>query len=159
MPTACSFILLHSKTFFKKIHSRGKHINTILPASFKHLFIAIFTIVLSRPMGSNERLIASDFSAQNPFRAEDFCSIIIETRVYRKHQKPTELPQISYSSPEISKSLFLYQRYTKGIQKAGAIKYASLFCQVFFTKLAYFLHISKKNRTFAPVNFEQQLFK
>ena len=50
----------------------------------------------------------------------------------------------------ICKTLFLYQRYTKGIQKADVIKYASLFCQVFFTKLAYFLHISKKNRTFVP---------
>ena len=28
-----------------------------------------------------ERLIASDFSAQNPFRAEDFCSIIIEVHL------------------------------------------------------------------------------
>ena len=28
-----------------------------------------------------ERLIASDFSEPNPFRAEDFCSIIIETRL------------------------------------------------------------------------------
>ena len=38
-----------------------------------------------------ERLIASDFSSQNPFRAEDFCSIIIE-----KHsQKATESPYMS----------------------------------------------------------------
>ena len=28
-----------------------------------------------------ERLIASDFSVQNPFHAEDFYSIIIETRL------------------------------------------------------------------------------
>jgi hypothetical protein len=28
-----------------------------------------------------KRLIASDFSAQNDYNAEDFCSIIIETRL------------------------------------------------------------------------------
>ena len=28
-----------------------------------------------------KRLIASDFSAQNSFRAEDFCSIIIEAHL------------------------------------------------------------------------------
>ena len=35
-------------------------------------------ILLISPNGL-ERLITSDFSELNPFRAEDFCSIIIET--------------------------------------------------------------------------------
>ncbi|MBR2450628.1 MAG: hypothetical protein IKB40_03965 [Paludibacteraceae bacterium] len=39
----------------------------------------------------------------------------------------TENSQISYSSPEISKSLFLYQRYTKGIQMASAMEYGCPF--------------------------------
>ena len=35
------------------------------------------------------------------------------------HRKPIEVPQISYGGPETCKSLFLYQRYTKGIEKAS----------------------------------------
>ena len=35
------------------------------------------------------------------------------------HRKPRDVPQISYSGRLICKSLFLYQRYTKGIQKAS----------------------------------------
>ena len=35
------------------------------------------------------------------------------------HRKPIEVPQISYRGRLICKTLFLYQRYTKGIQRAG----------------------------------------
>ena len=41
-----------------------------------------------------ERLIASDFSAQNPFRTEDFCIIIIEAQILE-----TQKPQKAHRSP------------------------------------------------------------
>ena len=47
------------------------------------------------------------------------------------HRCPIDVPEISYSGPEISKSLFLYQRYTKGIQNIGAMEYGCPFA-IFF---------------------------
>ena len=56
----------YSKTFFKKKYTHaGSIVNTTLPAC--HIYY--FTLQIYKS------------SAQNPFRAEDFYSIIIETRL------------------------------------------------------------------------------
>ena len=71
------------KLFSKKYTHAGSLINTTLPAYCMYHF----TLQILQP------------SAQNPFRAEDFCSIIIEAQMlkHKSHRKPIEVPQISYS--------------------------------------------------------------
>jgi len=69
------------KLFFKKIHSRGNSCNTDASA------YCIYHFTLQNFQSS----------AQNPFRAEDFCSIIIETH-QKSHRSPIDLPQISLFS-------------------------------------------------------------
>ena len=54
--------------------------------------------LLSAPFYSN----IYKSSAQNPFRAEDFCSIIIEAH-HKSHRKPTDVLEISYGGPETCK--------------------------------------------------------
>ena len=77
------------ENFFQNTHTHaGSLVNTILPACYIYHFALHFL----KP------------SAQNPFRAEDFCSIIIETCLY----KATESPQISQRSPRF---LFYVLRY------------------------------------------------
>ena len=66
------------ENFFLKKHNKREaidiqHIPLVL---YVYLTTKISNLLIS-PMGSNE-LIAGDFSAQNTFCAEDFCSIIIE---------------------------------------------------------------------------------
>ena len=69
------------------------------------------------------------------------------------HRKPTEVPQISYGGPETCKSLFLYQRYTKGIQKTGKFsrlyqkcsKYA-IYCKNIWTHQIFSLPLQSKCR-------------
>ena len=49
----------------------------------------------------------------------------------KSNRKPIEVPEISYGGPLIYKSLFLYQRYTKGIQKASIYwKSTKIFAQL-----------------------------
>ena len=77
----------HENFFQKKYTHAGSLVNTILPACYIYPF----------PLPNLQS------SAQNPFRAEDFCSIIIETRygkLPKAHRKPTEVPQIPYGAPE-----------------------------------------------------------
>ena len=75
-------------------------------------------------------------SAQNPFRAEDFYAIIIETRL----QKATESPQISYSgrltcsTPILSK----YQQLNDGLKMRQKYEF-----------MQKHLHISRIFTTFA----------
>ena len=58
-------IFARRKLFSKKYTHAGSLVNTILPAC------CIYHFTLQN----------LQYSAQNPFRAEDFCSIIIETRL------------------------------------------------------------------------------
>ena len=63
------------KLFSKKYTHAGSLVNTTLPAC--HIYYFTLQILKS--------------SAQNPFRAEDFCSIIIE-RVIKAHRCDTDFP-------------------------------------------------------------------
>ena len=63
--TFLSQLSAHENFFQKKYTHAGSIVNTILPAC--HIYY--FTLQIYKS------------SAQNPFRAEDFCSIIIETHL------------------------------------------------------------------------------
>ena len=79
-------IFARRKLFSKKYTHAGSLVNTILPACC----IYHFTLHILQS------------SAQNPFRAEDFCSIIIEAH-HKSHRKPTDVLEISYGGPETCK--------------------------------------------------------
>ena len=74
------------KLFFKKTHPCGSAYKIATSACL----ICHFAIQILQP------------SAQNPFRAEDFCSIIIEAH-HKSHRKPTDVLEISYGGPETCK--------------------------------------------------------
>ena len=71
------------KLFSKKYTHAGSLVNTTLSVCCMYHFTL--------------RILQS--SAQNPFRAEDFCSIIIEAH-HKSHRKPTDVLEISYGGPE-----------------------------------------------------------
>ena len=74
--------LRRAKTFFQKnTPTRDSPVNTTHPAC------CIYHYTIQNLQSS----------AQNPFRAEDFCSTIIETH-QKSHRKPTDVPQISLFS-------------------------------------------------------------
>ena len=105
------------KLFFKKIHSHGNYCNTDASACC----IYHFTLQILQS------------SAQNPFRAEDFCSIIIEAH-QKSHRKPTDVPQISYRGPETCREF--HTRFSK-------IKFLTNFLNIS-------LRICRKMITFVP---------
>ena len=83
------------ENFFSKKHTHvGSLVNT------KHPACCIYHFTLQNLQSS----------AQNPFRAEDFCSTIIETH-QKSHRKPTDLPQISYRGPETCREF--HTRFSK----------------------------------------------
>ena len=73
--------------FLKKYTHAGSIVNTTLPA----FCIYYFTLQILQ------------HSAQNPFRAEDFCSIIIEAHIFetKSHRCDTTRQQMCYSGREV----------------------------------------------------------
>ena len=105
------------KLFFKKTQPRGNSCNTDASACcIHHLDLQIL-----------------QSSAQNPFRAEDFCSTIIETH-QKSHRKPTDVPQMSYRGPETCREF--HTRFSK-------IKFLTNFLNIS-------LRICRKMITFVP---------
>ena len=89
--------------FFKKIHSRGKH--------RKHYTSRVSYILL---YPTNLQIFGI-----KPLPCRRFLQHYYRDTFIESHRNPTDVPEISYGGPLIYKSLFLYQRYTKGIQKAS----------------------------------------
>jgi len=104
---------------------RGKKIAAEVAASVKNFLISIYRI--------SEVIKRKSVAALSTIAAT-FCSIIIETLYTESHRKPTEVPQISYGGRLICKTLSLYQRYTKGIQRAGAMEYGCPFT-IYFSQI------------------------
>ena len=115
------------KLFFKKIHSRGNYCNTDASAC------CIYHFTLQNLQSSE----------QNPFRAEDFCSIIIETH-QKSHRKPTDVPQISYRGPKTCREF--HTRFSK-------IKFLTNFLNIS-------LRMCRKMITFVPeFNLRGEFYK
>ena len=93
-------IFARENFFSKKIHPCGSGYNTSTSACF----------ICHIPLKNLQS------SAQKPFRAEDFCSIIIEGHVYRKplkaHRSPRDVLVLFYACADSSK-WGLLGRYTR----------------------------------------------
>ena len=123
-------IFARENFFQKKIHPCGSGYNTSTSACF----ICHIPLKNLKP------------SAQNPFRAEDFCSIIIEghqkseMKRANKKQKATESPQISYGAPETCSTPILskFQQSNDGLKMRQKYEF-----------MPKHLHISRIFTTFA----------
>ena len=64
------------------------------------------------------------FFGTKPFLRRRFLQHYYGDAFIESHRKLIEVPQISYGGPLIYKSLFLYQRYTKGIRYQAIRQFA-----------------------------------